>query len=324
MRKIVVMFFILVFAVSFLNVVNAKEKVLKGHKLGSSYRVGYVDLGGDDGAIFFFEVTFNDGGEDFFSYDHDDMDKKLNIYQGENLMEPKITIDGLVCREITKGAGKKLECSTGMIGYFDGKKGLNSDWSGAQGQLEFVYETSQEKHIFSTVYVDMDNIEHFPSWICENNPDAEFCKSSDEDDDSGDNEPGEDDAGTSQASQGTSPSICGQDPSASGCDPDGDRIFGRLDKCPLDAEVYQENGNTPVDGLKDGCPNSRFSSASAEPTVGTKSSGACSMVETSRFYPYVFLLVAATLLIFSILRSVFRMRGGSVRIRRDDRHIDLK
>jgi hypothetical protein len=103
----------------------------------------------------------------------------------------------------------------------------------------------------------------------------------------------------------TTPDYCNSDPQGTGCDLDGDGVFGNLDACPLEPEVFS-TGRVPADGVLDGCPNSQTASAdaSANGTVsllgGGQSKGACSMVSATTHDMTVvlsaFLLFVATLI----------------------------
>ncbi len=46
---------------------------------------------------------------------------------------------------------------------------------------------------------------------------------------------------------------CRNDPQAEGCDGDGDGVAGSDDQCPNEPEAYDADGETPLDGILDGC-----------------------------------------------------------------------
>jgi hypothetical protein len=102
-----------------------------------------------------------------------------------------------------------------------------------------------------------------------------------------------------QGSEGSGTPGC-EGLSASECDIDGDGIYGDVDKCPLEAEVYLAN-HAPADGALDGCPNSQSAGASPDSvgllSGGNKGKGSCSLVRCE----HEAMSITVTLLIIMIV-----------------------
>lgn len=129
--------------------------------------------------------------------------------------------------------------------------------------------------------------------------------------------PPKDDSSETASAESTpsqSPSSCGSDPTAAACDVDGDRIFGASDVCPLDAETYQADNVSPVDGVKDGCPSSTLrSSSSAAPLSENAAPSTCSMMHGRSYGAHFTPVAFALFFIFVVALRFMFVRYAPIR-----------
>ena len=115
---------------------------------------------------------------------------------------------------------------------------------------------------------------------------------------------------------------CEKNPDADECDKDGDGIINKDDSCPDEAEVYDIDGETPVDGVLDGCPTEIGTSDSVDPAENLSAQmsegGACTLIRSENGFNFI-----AVLLLSSLLLPLFISRLSAVKIRSRIRR-DLK
>jgi len=115
---------------------------------------------------------------------------------------------------------------------------------------------------------------------------------------------------------------CEKDPDADECDPDEDGIINKDDSCKDKAEIYDTDGQTPVDGVLDGCPTETGGPDPVDPDENLPAQmsegGACTLVRSENGFNFI-----AILLLSSLLLPLFISRLSAVKIRSRIRR-DLK
>ncbi len=96
---------------------------------------------------------------------------------------------------------------------------------------------------------------------------------------------------------------------------DADGIINKDDSCKDKAEVYDADGQTPVDGVLDGCPTEVADPAENEnenetPVVPMSEGGACTLVRSETGFG-----LAAAMVLFVMLLPLFTIRLSTVKIR---------
>lgn len=96
-------------------------------------------------------------------------------------------------------------------------------------------------------------------------------------------------------------SYCEKDPDADECDPDEDGIINKDDSCKDKAEIYDTDGQTPVDGVLDGCPTETGGPDPVDPDENLPAQmsegGACTLVRSETGFGLAFFMFLSIIIL---------------------------
>jgi len=94
---------------------------------------------------------------------------------------------------------------------------------------------------------------------------------------------------------------CEKDPDADECDPDEDGIINKDDSCKDKAEIYDTDGQTPVDGVLDGCPTETGGPDPVDPDENLPAQmsegGACTLVRSETGFGLAFFIFLSMIIL---------------------------